>query len=740
MNQLLALLSSLPDLLVVILGFGFIIFVHELGHFLAAKWAGIRVLAFAIGFGTPVVTYRKGLGWSRRSSEGVYRERAATEGVLPGGFTKSGISPTEYRLNWLPLGGYVKMLGQDDLRPDATSPEPDSYQSTKPWRRMIVISAGVVMNVILAAVLFVIVFMWGLKTEPPAVGGVAPGYPAATTLPRNAADLGITEPGLKPGDVVVRVNGRAPEEFSDLVLAAAMSKRNAAVELVVQRRGVTELLTFDIVPRQGDMKLLEMGVFPSVSNTLVDVPKTHPNYDQVDRLLARIGLEGVAPGSQLTAIDGVQVQSAVELTDAVKRSGGRPLMLKFVTPEGARVMREVRPEPELERTQVKLPSEMIVTVEHLLGLTPVMQVAENTFAAGLEAEDVFVRLGNARYPSVPEGMAEIHAHKGKRIEVTVLRKNAEGVTEMVRLEPSPEVRPIGAGQIGFVPESTAKTSTLVSLPPRGLSVHSGKADPQLVERRAAGAGASIEVWKVGEEREIAAAAVVTRPGMRVLAIAGNPVANFAEIREAMLEATRAGLESADESVAVQLVLELPLPAVGGAEAQRPTETVEWVLSRADVQRLHGLGWVSPIDPSIFEPTQFLLKASNPIEALQMGLAKTHRVMMMTYLTFARLFEGTVKVEHLKGPVGIAHMGVRVAERGTIWLLFLMALISVNLAVINFLPLPIVDGGQFIFLVLEQIRGKPVSVAVQNVATVIGLLLIGTMFIVVTFHDIVNLFG
>jgi regulator of sigma E protease len=69
----------------------------------------------------------------------------------------------------------------------------------------------------------------------------------------------------------------------------------------------------------------------------------------------------------------------------------------------------------------------------------------------------------------------------------------------------------------------------------------------------------------------------------------------------------------------------------------------------------------------------------------------------------------------------------------------MALISVNLAVINFLPLPIVDGGQFLFLVFEGIRGRPVPVAVQNAATIAGLVLIGTVFLIVTFHDITNLF-
>jgi regulator of sigma E protease len=100
----------------------------------------------------------------------------------------------------------------------------------------------------------------------------------------------------------------------------------------------------------------------------------------------------------------------------------------------------------------------------------------------------------------------------------------------------------------------------------------------------------------------------------------------------------------------------------------------------------------------------------------------------------------VKVEHLKGPVGIAHLGTLVAERGFIWLLFFMALISINLAVINFLPLPIVDGGQFLFLVYEQIRGKPVPPGFQNVVTMAGLVLIGCVFLIVTYNDITHLFG
>ena len=122
------------------------------------------------------------------------------------------------------------------------------------------------------------------------------------------------------------------------------------------------------------------------------------------------------------------------------------------------------------------------------------------------------------------------------------------------------------------------------------------------------------------------------------------------------------------------------------------------------------------------------------------ISKKKMMINHDHISFLRLFEGSVKVEHLKGPVGFAHIGTQFASRGWVWVLFFMALISVNLAVINFLPLPIVDGGQFLMLVYEWIRGKPVPIVVQNVATMAGLLMTGTIFLYVTFNDVKALFG
>ena len=114
-------------------GFSMVIFVHELGHFLVAKWAGVRVEKFAIGFGKELI-----------------------------GFTRG---ETRYSFNVLPLGGYVKMLGQEDFDDKAQElrfkDDPRSFVNKPVGRRMAIVSAGVIMNTLFAGLLFMIVFMIG---------------------------------------------------------------------------------------------------------------------------------------------------------------------------------------------------------------------------------------------------------------------------------------------------------------------------------------------------------------------------------------------------------------------------------------------------------------------------------------------------------------------------------------------------------------------------------------------------
>jgi regulator of sigma E protease len=219
------------------------------------------------------------------------------------------------------------------------------------------------------------------------------------------------------------------------------------------------------------------------------------------------------------------------------------------------------------------------------------------------------------------------------------------------------------------------------------------------------------------------------PGTSVVAVNGKPVSSMGEVRDALQEAARV-LPAGPMPV----TLDVDLPYKAGPARQR----VSWLIGETERAELVKLSWESPLSLGAFELEHVLIKASNPGDAIGRGLKRTKMVMLNVYMTFARLFQGTVRVEHLQGPIGIAHAGTILAERGYMWVLFFMALVSVNLAVINFLPMPIVDGGHFLFLVYEQVTGKAVSPAVQNTATLVGLVMIGSLFLMVTYNDLARL--
>jgi regulator of sigma E protease len=141
------------------------------------------------------------------------------------------------------------------------------------------------------------------------------------------------------------------------------------------------------------------------------------------------------------------------------------------------------------------------------------------------------------------------------------------------------------------------------------------------------------------------------------------------------------------------------------------------------------------------PELVLLKGENAWEALRIGVHKTHYFILQVYTIMERMiFTRSVGLENISGPLGIIDMGGKVARASFVDFLFFMAMISANLAVINFLPLPIVDGGLMVFLIIEKIKGSPVSIKVQVATQMIGLFLIIGAFLFVTFNDAMRLWG
>lgn len=738
------LFSTTSDFLLLVAGFSFIIFVHELGHFLAARWAGIRVDQFAIGFGQPIVAWRRGWGFS-------FGKATPAPGVGQSGRDRqTDVGETEYRINWIPLGGYVRMLGQDDLDMYATAADPRSYSSKSVGARMVVVSAGVVMNVILAAVLFVICYSWGVPESPAVVGYVSPASDTAHVFPAESGVLGIRNPGLQPGDEVIAFNDRPISKFSQLILATALSRPGETARLRVKRG--SDVLNFKVaVDTDRDSRLLDLGVSATVSTRLMSVAADEPNphRQEFDRLLSRAGLDPsvIAPGMTLTAVDGQPVSEAWQLQQAVNTSHGRPLELTFSysistdaddlpdRPDTAPRVVEIAPRPSFQTGRVRT-AIMPIQVEHMLGLCPAVaieSVLPGTPAeeAGLKAGDVIFRIDGLTWPRADEFMAVVHNHRGDEIELTYIRESIRQ-TEIIKADRDGRLgiyldrwaEPILAGSFAFDGESRA-------LGMRAVSTATSTEE----QSRSASA---LNPWS--------GAALGLLPGTRILACNGIVVESWEHFQRLVRGAIESLNKDAETALAIspsndrvplpshRLMLEVEWPTPG-----RPTQKVIWDIPIDQGKILINTGWnVDPL-PSLFRPLERIHRAESIAEALGLGVRETWEMIQTTYLTLDRLLRGSIRAEHLKGPVGIAEIGTKVADQGLPSLLMFLAVISVNLAVLNFLPIPIVDGGLFVFLIIEKIKGSPVSARVQEIATLVGLFLIGTLFLVTFYNDIMSLF-
>lgn len=715
-------LSLIFNLLLMILGFGLLIFFHELGHFVAAKWAGIRTEAFAVGMGPVAVAWRKGVGFALGSTWQRVMERT---GKTPPSLTENelkqyGIGETEYSLRWLPIGGFVKMLGQEDANPNAVSNDPRSYTSCPVGKRMIVVSAGVIMNLILAAVLFVIAFMWGVSFEAPVVGQTSPTLPAGVTMPENAGALGITAPGLQPGDRVTHINDKPAETFADLQIASAMGRPDVPVVLTVQREGVAEPIVFRLTPQREDSTgLLSLGISPASSNRLYD----RSAAPVLKMLFERSGLaeQGVTAGMSMIEVAGQSITTFEQFHRAARASHGQPIHTVWaqvddrgnVAGERITALIDVKPTYQVLRDPDAGPTAIQNFEEGLFGLVPLVQIEDVSSGANrdiLQRGDVVLRIGDRHAPRMAEFREFIASHPLGPVDMVVLR-GGEEVTLTARIEARGTFKRTGI--LGVSPGYAWGTPIIAS--PMNRVLTSSGTDRLQPLQSALTPIANLQLL----------------PGTRIESIESETISDWRDLRNAL----RAFTERAHEYEApADLTVSIIHPTRG-----KDRETLTLSLRADDVRSLHALSWTATLDAFMFEPVMTTRSAGgNPITAIRMGIEETHKLVVMTYLTIDRLFRRTVGVDQLRGPIGIVHIGAVVAERGFIYLILLLGMISVNLAVINFLPLPIVDGGLFLFLIYEKFKGRPPSIAFQNAVTVIGLFLIGTLFIVVTYNDIARL--
>ncbi len=666
-------LGTIVALIAFLIGFGLIVFVHELGHFLAAKWVGVKVLQFAIGFGHAIVSYRKGFGLRLGSSQSQYDQLVAK------GQDTTGISETEYRLNWMPLGGYVKMLGQEDFDPSAASGDPRSFSRKPIWARTCVITAGVVMNVIFAIVFFMACFLHGLEFPAPIIGELTRTMPAETTFAQGHDDEREYR-GLQPGDRILSVDGERIEDFTGFQIRIALASRDQILNVKVERDG--EELIYPLKPRQFHGEgLLAVGV-------------GHPRTLQLLGILEQWQAAGAQPGMTLTSVDGQSVARYSQLKNHFSESKGHAVEVEF-TGDQTDEIAQVAIEPEIA-LQLKLVSrDSDSYIQHLFGFTPVTRInkiQEGSLAAeaGIQPGDLITSLAGTVWPRIEQIKLLIDTCRKEEKAFTVtLHRNGQSTT-------TPSIMLTGKKLLGIGYE-----------PAVDLPMISQCIDDEPAEKLALPAGSQI------------------------LSVNNQPVADFRQLLPILKSITQASPEGGHLAIGYQLAIK-----------DRPIYSSQLEYGVQHAKDLRMASWQVPGElHDALKPHDVFIKAGTMYEAVTIGIKKTQEFVLRTYITLKRLaVDRTVSLTELRGPVGIIHIGTIATERGWPYWAFVLGLISVNLAVINFLPIPITDGGHIIFLIIEKIKGSPVSAKVQTAAFFVGLVLIASVFLFTLFNDTTRLIG
>jgi len=679
-----------------LVGLGLVIFVHELGHFTVAKIVGIRIEQFALGFGPRLFGFKRG--------------------------------ETDYRVNIVPMGGYVKMTGQEDLgvlREDDER-DPRSFSNKSISARFAVISAGVVMNTLLAAVLFIVVCLAGIRFPAPIVGGTLPGSPAQDARIHwqdpNQAEMQSSRPatrqqkvpgshsiGLKPGDRILSVDGRRITRFAQLAAIAALAEPNQKFRLVIERQagdgfqsGSTRI---GVMPLEGH---LGFGLTPAMSTTfgsLKDYVADDP-FQPGDKILAINGrrirhhwdipaVEEVLNGQAATITIlrnqkeiNVRLRPTLRVKEEVfflkdgNRVSGR--ILAYKVEEGAVVLRMTN---GLER-RVLLSNAVWPARDEILdilGLVPRLKISgvikgSPAFQAGLQPGDIIVEYAGRSLPTM-------------KAFLDINREITEGVATIVveregRQRPPIEVHPIKhRGRIAV-----------------GIAVDIDQMNPVVADVR---------------DGSPAAGAKIT-PGDIFAKVNGKEVANWIELFTA-LSALRG------QEIPIALTLSDPTERKARIGALTPS-----VFDPEDYRFVLFSG------PREFTILMSKTVKKNPLAAILWGFRETWDFIAMTYATLADTIRGTISYKEFSGPVGIGSIAIQAGREGIAYLIYFMGIISVSLAVLNFLPLPVVDGGYAVFLLIEKIRGKPLPMKFQNTIAMVGWALLISFFILLTWNDITRI--
>ena len=593
------------NIVLVIIGIGLLIFIHELGHFLVAKKIGVRVHAFSLGFGPPIISKQ--------------------------------IGETNYRLSLIPLGGYVKLAGEQ--REESNTGEEWEFMSKKPWQRAAVLVAGVSCNTLLAFVAFIIAFRVGVPFVTPEIGRTMPGWPA-------------WEAGIRPGDKIVKINNVSDPDFEDVFISVALSGSPEGINMEIER----DYQTFDVnvVPRYDPtVGIQRIGIAPAT--TL-----------EVHKIFAIKNSDAPAQRSDL------------HVNDKVLEVNGK----KIITENDFREIELANPGKELNLTVLRDDRKIDVKVtpsvvaRWMIGLSCATTKLDGVkkgslaYSLGLQKGDEIVKVN---FQDV-EGFTEL---------IDTIKDSANGIVTL-QVARGNGTKYIKLTKLG---EETVKEFSEGIFPHYGLIVDSTVED--------------FPARNIGIE-----------PGDTITSIGGENVTEWNQLLT---------LVTASQGK------EFEISWMRNYETF--TKTITPKKNEKNAQGSMGIKFKE----------KKIIRKYGLAKSCMVGTHKTVVNIKRIYMTIQGFVSKKLSTKALGGPVLIAQASYESAKSGIGKLMYFMAIISINLAVINILPVPVLDGGHLLFLGIEKIKGSPISEKTMAIANYIGFALIISLMIYATKNDIMRLF-
>jgi regulator of sigma E protease len=644
------LLTKAVHILYVALGLGLVIFFHELGHFAVAKWCGVFVERFSIGFGPILCSFKRG--------------------------------DTEYALSLIPFGGYVKMLGQDDMDPSQLTTEeiaqdPRAYSAKNVPQRMGIISAGVIMNVITGMLFFGIAFRLGVDSSPSVVGHAVVGKPA-------------WEKGIRSGDVFTRINGRETKSFQDILRGTTLSRGDIQIEghhadgetfKVVIQPDASGLRRMIGVSDARSLKVAEIG--NDVKTTVVPGSPAEAVKD------------AFREDSLIVSFDGTPIETYAQLQTLLARH--RSEVIDLGIKQGDEV-RSVLLKPARFR-EVGL----WMDIEQIAAIQDGSPAAKGGLKVGDKITSVNgVDVGKAINPLHLAEHLEMLA--GQEVEIRV-KRTVEGSPKLeeVTVKLTPDDTPAWI-------EYPFSDGTPLGIPSIGVAYH-----------------LTSNVLKVLPDSPAARAGVPEGGVLESVKIESDDETYNKIFADKSIELKFVDPTKKSMAFALWQFQEVPdakvtLKFKGDAkqyEIKPVPSKEEWYIAQRGIY---------------LQPQSQLLIADTWGDAFRMGVYQTQNTGLDIYMTLRNLISRDLSPQNLSGPVGIAKAAYAVSKQGIPQLLMFLGLLSINLAILNFLPIPVLDGGHMVFLIWEGVTRRKPSEKVLIAASYVGMAFVLGLMLFVLYLD------